>query len=252
MSGHVLPQWLTNSVTDVGRHSLLLMWERDGTRSSILADLRTIVRSHYVDPELAARRLTALGAPQTAQLFREHLPTTKKARSGDLGEILATEIAEQHLQYKVPVRRLRWKDGRNMALRGDDIIGLAREKKGKLMFLKGESKSRAALSMAVLDEAGTALDSNLGRPTRHSVLFVAERLWEQGEDSLAEELEEAVLQSFQGMRVEHMMFALTGSNPRNLLTDHLKAGTRKLHRRRAVGVLIKDHGKFIEELFGGL
>jgi hypothetical protein len=251
MSGHVLTRWLTLHATDVGRHSLVLMSETDGARAGILDDLRTTVRGHYVDPELTSKRLASLGAPKTALLIREHLPTEKTARSGDLGEILATEIAEMHLQYTVPVRRLRWKDGRNMALRGDDIIGLAR-KNNRLAFLKGESKSREALTASVLDEAGIALDSDRGRPTRHSVLFVAERLRDQDKDDVAQELEQAVLQSFKAIRVEHMLFALTGSNPEALLTDHLKAGADKLRRRYAVGVRIKDHGEFIEDLFSGL
>lgn len=251
MTEHMLSRWLTPNTTTIGWHLLILISEKDGARPGVLNDLQAMVRSHYVDPKLTAKRLISLGAPKTAQLMREHLPTTKNARSGDLGEILATEIAEQYLKYTVPVRRLRWKDGRNMALRGDDIIGLAREK-NKLAFLKGESKSRAALSAAVLDEAGAALDSDSGRPTRHSVLFVAERLREQGNDKLAQELDEAVLQSFKGMGVEHMLFTLTGSNPKNLLTDHLKARVRKGPRRHAVGVHTKDHGELIKKIFKGL
>lgn len=252
MSKHVIKRWLKEDVSDVGHHSLRLLSESDGARKAVQGDLRDTVRSHYVAPELTAKRLASLGAPKTAQLLREHFPLTKKARSGDLGEVLATEIAEQHLGYTVPVRRLRWKDGRNMALRGDDLIGLAREKKGKLIFLKGESKSRAALSTAVLEEAGKALDKDRGRPTRHSVLFVAERLREHGKDDLAEELERALLQSFKAMRIEHMLFVLTGGNPKKLLTNHLKVSLKKKRRRHAVGVCIKDHGKFIENLFGGL
>ena len=251
ISPHVVQQWLTVAESDVGRHSLRLLSESTGVRAGALSRIREMVRDHYVDPDLTAKRVASLGAPKTAQLLREHLPLLKKARSGDLGEVLATEIAEQHLNYEVPVRRLRWKDGRNMALRGDDLIGVAHNSKGRLIFLKGESKSRAALSSAVLDEAGEALDSDRGRPTRHSVLFVAERLREQGEDQLAEELEEAVLAGFRAYRVEHMLFVLTGGSPKNLLTNHLTANSKKKRRRHAVGVRIKDHGKFIENLFGG-
>lgn len=139
-----------------------------------------------------------------------------------------------------------------MALRGDDIIGVARNSKDKLVLLKGESKSRATLSKAVLDEAGGALDIDRGRPTRHSVLFVAERLRELGNDDLAEELEEAVLASFRGTSVAHMLFVLTGDPPKNLLESHLKGAARKKRIRHAVGVRIKDHATFIELLFGGL
>lgn len=226
--------------------------ERDGSRASVLDELRELVRGHYVDPKLTVKRIASLGAPKTASLLREHVPTRKNARSGDLGEVLATELAEQELNYDVPIRRLRWKDGRDMALRGDDIIGVARNSNNELLLLKGESKSRAKLSTDVLEEAGSALDSDRGRPTRHSVLFVADRLREFGDDKLAEELEEAVLASFRGIPVAHMLFVLTGGPPKNLLKTHLNGAAKKKRVRHAVGVRIRDHEKFIELLYGGL
>ncbi|WP_437761218.1 Hachiman antiphage defense system protein HamA [Sorangium sp. So ce281] len=227
------------------------MAELPGMRAGVLDEVRNLVRSHYVSPEITAKRLTELGAPKTAQLLREHVPTTKTARSGDLGEVLATEIAEQTLKFTVPIRRLRWKDGRNMALRGDDIVGI-RDTKGKLDFLKGESKSRASLTSGVLDEAAAALDRDRGRPSRHAVLFVAERLRELSDDALAARLESAVLGSFSGSSVEHFLLALTGSNPDNLLTTHLTAAAKKKRTRHAVGIRIADHEAFIDLLFRGL
>ncbi len=249
---HPLSKWLNVERTDVGRHSLRVLTERDGDRASILEDLRELVRGHYVDPETTAKRIASLGASKTAALLREHVPTRKTARSGDLGEILATELAEQELQYAVPIRRLRWKDGRDMALRGDDIIGIGRADKDKLLLLKGESKSRATLSKAVLDEAGESLDRDRGRPTRHSVLFIAERLRESGNDDLAEELEGAVLASFRGIPVAHMLFVLTGGSPKNLLQTHLEGSAKKEQLRHAIGVRIEDHARFIDLLFEGL
>lgn len=251
-AGHVLTRWFATDSSTVGKHPLHLMTEVPGARADALDDVREVVRSHYVSPEITAKRLADLGAPKTARLLREHVPTTKTARSGDLGEILATEIGEQTLGFIVPVRRLRWKDGRNMALRGDDIIGIRVDAKGELEFLKGESKSRAALTTDVVDDAGAALDRDRGRPTRHAVLFVAERLRELGDDSLAVRLENAVLDSFSGSRVEHLLFMLTGGNPKNLLKTHLTSVPSKKRTRHAVGVRIVDHGSFIELLFGGL
>ena len=252
MNGHPLENWLTGKTSDLGPHTLSLLSEAVGARAKSMDGLRQIVRSHYVAPHVVAKRLADLGAPQTAELLREHLPTSKTARSGDLGEILATEIAEYRLAYAVPVRRLRWKDGRDMALRGDDIVGVSRSSKNKLHFLKGESKSRATLAAAVLDEATGALDRDRGRPSRHSVLFVADRLREEGKDDLAMELEMAVLRGFQGCRIEHLIFVLTGSNPANLMSAHLKSCAKMRRRRHAVGVRITDHGAFIDGLFGGL
>src|SRR5690554_5986215 len=170
MSEYLLKQWFESENKQIGRHWLLLFKESIGVREEVLPRIRDLVRGHYVDPKITAKRIASLGAPRTAALLLEHIPTKKKARSGDLGEILATEVSEQALKYTIPIRRLRWKDGREMALRGDDIIGIAHDNKNTLLMLKGESKSRAVLSTSVLDEAGTALDDDRGRPTRHSVL----------------------------------------------------------------------------------
>jgi len=247
----IFSRWLTTKTTDIERHSLSILTQNDGAREGMIEDLQGIVCDHYVPPEVMAKRLAELGAPETANLLREHLPTSKKARSGDFGEVLATEVAERQLSFQVPVRRLRWKDGRNMALRGDDIVAVARDSKSRLKFLKGESKSRAMLTASAVEEAAKALDRDRGRPTRHSVLFVADRLREMGKDELAQDLEQAVLQSFREYKVEHFLFTLSGNKPDNHLFIHLRA-CRNKRRRYAIGVHIKDHGSFIEDLFSRL
>lgn len=244
-------RWLTTQNRDVRQHKLLLLSERDGLREKVLGELRDILRSHYVAPAIAAKRLTELGAPKTAALLTDHIPTTKTARSGDLGEILATELSERQLGFDVPIRRLRWKDGRNMALRGDDIAAVAKVASTSLTFLKGESKSRATLASAGVNEASEALDRDRGRPSRHSVLFVAERLREQGDDALARELEDAVLQSFRSVAVEHLLFTVSGNNPETYLNDHLTV-CRQRHVRHAVGIHIKDHVAFVKSLYSKL
>jgi hypothetical protein len=139
-----------------------------------------------------------------------------------------------------------------MALRGDDIIGIVRGKNGKLRFLKGESKSRAALGTLAITEAALALDRDAGRPSRHSVLFVAARLRDQGKDDLALDLEDAVLQSFRSTPVEHLLFAFCGNNAKQLLKSHLTSAPSTATRRHAVAVYLNDHGQFIKTVYEGL
>ena len=246
----LLDRWLAGSATKVGPHVLITLAEIPGSRAVVIDDLRAVVSSHYVDPATVSKWLAAHGAPKTAELLAMHLPKTKTARSGDIGEILATEIAERHLGFEVPVRRLRWKDGRNLALRGDDVVGLAREE-GKVAFLKGESKSRIRLAASVVTEAGDTLDEDRGRPGRNSVLFVADCLRHQKLDDLAKDLEDAVLKSFAGHRVEHLLFVLSGNDPAPLLAAHLNDCAANPRRRDGVGLQIEDHSEFIRALFEG-
>lgn len=253
---HVLKRWLKTNSSSVGKHPLHVMTEQAGVRTTVLDDVRAVVRTHYVSPKIASQRIADLGAPATAKILRELLPKTKAARSGDFGEVLATEIAEQTLGFTVPVRRLRWKDGRNMSLRGDDVIGIRVDANGKLVgLLKGESKSYARLTNAVIEKAAEALDRDRGRPGRHAVLFIATRLRETGRDedaALAAQLEGAVVAGFSGSAVEQFLLALTGIDPKPLLANHLTSASKKKRPRHAVGVQIADHGDFIKLLFGGL
>ena len=244
-------RWLSTKMANIGNHVLLICTENRGSCDEIMDELRVVVRSHYVAPEITAKRLAELGATATAEFLREHFPQTKKARSGDLGEILATELTERKLGFDVPVRRLRLKDGREMALRGDDIIAIARDTKGRLKFLKGESKSRARLTSTVVKDAADALDRDYGRPTRHTVLYIAERLREYGKDELALDLETAVLHSFSRNSVDHLLFTVSSNNPDRPLHDHLSRCTNK-SRRHAVGICIFEHGKFVNRLFSEL
>lgn len=204
-------------------------------------------------PAITAARIANLGALKTAALLREELPTRKRSRSGDFGEILATEYVDEEMDFDVPIRRLQWKDGREMALRGDDIIGIAQDgDEGRLRILKGEAKSRAWLSPSVIDEAAKALNRNRDRPSRHAVLFVAKRLREHGKDDAATELEKAVLVGFRGTKIEHLLFAFCGNDPDACLSGYLKAHKKWKRKRHAVGLQVKDHGNFIRKLYKGI
>jgi len=127
-----------------------------------MADARNLVAAvvpgHYASEEHIARALERLGKQAAADFIRKKLPTSKSMRSGDLGEIFATEFIAEKTAYDVPIKKLRWKDHRNMALRGDDVIGILLTPEGRLQFLKAESKSRVNLSAAVLEKAREDLD----------------------------------------------------------------------------------------------
>ena len=247
---HWLIRWLAHKPVIGHKHILLLFSEKGGSRSDVMKSLRQTVRDHYVDPNVVAKWIAELGAPQTAALLKEHMPTSKRARSADVGEILAVEITEQYLDYSVPIRRLRWKDSREMALHGDDVVAFRKDENG-LTFLKGEAKSRASLTPAVVRQASEALGQDDGRPNRHSVLFVANRLREQGEDKVSRMFYKAVMNSFSGYGVEHLLFSFSGNSPEVILYNHLKE-LKCEERRYAVGLQINDHGDFIRSIYEGL
>src|SRR6266446_8560838 len=129
--------WCNNDNQKAGKKSFLKLTEKVSGRDAIKAQLATTVRSHYDSLDRIAADVEHLGYKAAATILRERLPRSKKARSGDIGEILASELTEERLGFNVPVRRMRYKDGREVALRGDDFIGAGYDENDKLWLLKG-------------------------------------------------------------------------------------------------------------------
>lgn len=242
--------WCDSAAEDVGAYALELITARPADMAHGRAAVAAIVPEHYAAEEHVARVLRRLGRPKAAAFIEGKLPTTRQIRSGDLGEILATEYIAAGTQYAAPIKRLRWKDHRNMAMRGDDVIGLYRDPAtGHLRFLKTEAKSRAILSGNVVTEARAGLDKDGGLPSAHALEFIADRLMEAGDNDLADAIDDALLKrGIAPQSVKHLLFTLSGNNPANLLRGNLQGyggGFSQLY----VGIRIDPHGAFIAGVY---
>ena len=226
--------------------------EKEGARAKIAGALAQTVRTHYDRAERIAEDVERLGYAGAAKILRKRLPTRPSARSGDLGEILASELVEEETGFRVPVRRMRYKDGREVAMRGDDFIGVGFDPEDKLWLLKGESKSRAALSKTTITQARSALDRDSGRCTPDSLLFVADRLLESADaaDVTLGRLirDETGLDALRPNRIDHMLFTLSGNAaPAAQKADLDAASTTR--RQYSINVHVEDHQAFIREIF---
>jgi hypothetical protein len=242
--------WCQIKRQENGRKHLWALSERKGARALIRARLIKILRSHYDDLQRIADDIARLGFNDAATVLRERLPRTKKARSGELGEVLAAELVEESFDFKIPVRRLRYKDGREMALRGDDFVGIKED--GQLLkFLKGESKSRQNLSKSTIESARKALTRDSGRPTATSLLFVADRLLDKnGPDAdLGRKIrDEVAKRAAPAARIDHMLFTLTGNAPQSILSEDMKTASTS-HTQVSCNLQIDDHQDFIADIY---
>jgi HamA len=244
--------WCDNDEEGENKKRLWKLTERDDGRETIMARLAETVRSHYDSLERIAEDVEELGYADASAILRERLPRGKKARSGDLGEILASELTEEELGFQVPVRRMRFKDGREVALRGDDFIGVAYdEARQRLRLLKGESKSRLTLGKGTITSARKALNRNDGRCTPASLLFVADRLMDRGGENevLGKILRKEVAHnSLPPSRIDHVLFTMSGNRAPDALTDDYEA-LDQTRRQHVVNLHIDDHQDFIAETY---
>ena len=244
--------WCVCAEEVTGRKRLWLLTEKGGGREQVWALLLETVRSHYDHLDRIAGDAARLGYEKAAEILRTRMPTDGRARSGDLGEILASELAEDTLGFRIPVKRLRFKDGRNMALRGDDFIGVVVSKDGQLRLLKGESKSRQELAKQAITEAREALDRDDGRCTPESLLFVADRLLDSNDaadQALGQALRDEIGQkSLPPTRIDHMLFTLSGNAPPPSLKADLD-GADGDRSQYSINLRVPDHSDFIGSVF---
>jgi len=250
MLNNLFEEWCEHRHINVadGR-KLYLLKEKDGARPTIEKKLDDTVASHYEEPKRLADCIARRGYVKAAQLLNEMLPQTKKARSGDLGEILATEAVSAFLNpFQIPIKRLRWRDGRESAMRGEDLIGIAQEH-GRVRFLKGESKSRSNLTPSVLIEARKALKTNDGRPTQHTMGFVMNRLLDQGQEDLALVFEDYMLIKTIALQdLIHLIFTLSGNNASVNLESDLRNCDDSIEQH-SIALCIPDHQNFIASIY---
>lgn len=211
--------------------------------------LASVVPSHLASNY--ATVMARLGKPRAAAYLADKLPTSKSIMSGDLGEIIATEYINAETEFEAPINRLCWKDHRNMSMRGDDAIGVyfPAEDIEDIAFLKVEAKSRQKLSQSVVDAAREALDSHDGRPSPHSLGFVADRLYEIGEEEKADQI--LVFQSKLDVdddQIEHMLFTYSSNHPQAYLKADQGSYCGNFYQN-TVAVHSAFHTSIVQEVF---
>jgi hypothetical protein len=243
--------WCSYLDGKVGNHHRRILTGNPAMLDAGIKAAAVVVPGHYASEERVARALRRLGKRGAAKLIEDKLPTTKQIRSGDLGEIFATEWIDAYSGgYRAPIKRLRWKDHRNMAMRGDDVIGMKLDDKTqRLQFLKTEAKSRGNLAAQVLAEARAGLDKDGGLPSAHALTFISECLFGMNELQLVDAIDDAQRKyGIPTQSVVHLMFVFSGNPPEKLLTTALQGYAGSIGQW-AIGLHVDGHGNFIAAVY---
>lgn len=242
-------EWCDETETSVSTHTLRLLAADPAKQTHAIQVIANAVPGYYAAHSRIAGIFNKLGKPGVAKYLEEKLPTLPTIKSGDLGEILCNSYVIEATTFKLGIMRLRWKDHRNMSMRGEDVLAFSLSPKGALKILKAEVKSRASMTTKVIEEAREALSGYMELPSPHAISFVADRLDETGNKSLRDALDKAQLKDgIKVSQVTHMLFTFSGSNPSNLLKTNLSAYAGAVPQQY-VALQVKTHQAFIKAVF---
>jgi hypothetical protein len=238
----LFPSWFESKNTT--NKSLVVMEERPGGREAVFEAFVNTVSDHFVDLAIIEKMG---GFSKSAHVLRNRLPVSKKTRSGDLGEIVATEFVARTTDFSVPIRRLRFKDDRDLAMRGDDVLGFRRDQ-STTNVIKVEAKSRISLSKSVIREARVGLAKRDGRPNPSTLAFIEYILRRENRDGEAELIAQLQNLTIQANNITHLVFTLSENDPSTLLSsnsDQVVEGI-SLH---LCGCKVNGHADFVRSVF---
>lgn len=138
------------------------------------------------------------------------LPVAVKTMRGNGAEIILSEYLQETSQFETLVYRLRFNSNVNQSMKGDDVLLFNKENLQEKVLL-GESKFRKTPSKDVVEEITKDFGTQIKLPL--SILFVAERMSDFGEDELAAELEDLNIDIERGaVPVINVGFLLSNQN----------------------------------------
>jgi Cap4 SAVED domain len=242
MGSSLFEEWFARESPFDDLPLLVCCAEIEGAREVIDSALQTLIIDHLIGIDHLAK---LIDRPAAVLAAVERVPRSPREMSGDFGEILAAAYVEECSEFRVPLRRLRYKADREYPMQGDDIVALAVD--GSTRLLKGEAKSRQSLDVAAIQAADEALNARDGRPKPETLGFLSMRLRELGEDDAAQVVE-AFLDDCDDRQLEHLLFTVSGNDRRDLLQQHADS-ERESIQRHVTGVVIADHGDFVAGVF---
>ena len=242
--------WSDDDEKHVNGHSLHLLNLREGHGQVAYDNTVDVVPNHYARSGDVADILEKLGNEAAAKYLRTKFPAKQNLRSGDLGEIFASEYISERTEYETPIKKLWWRDHRNWPMKGDDVIGIHPAVGDQtIKFLKVEAKSEKKLGEETVSKARIALDGDNSLPSPHALAFVADRLKEIGEIELSDQVRRAqLLDGISTAQVAHMLFTFSGDDPDGLLCADLGGYVGPV-AQFSVGLRIAHHQDFIRGIF---
>lgn len=220
--------------------------EKVGGRDEVLNALIGVAADHLVGLKVIEK---LGGFSKSVEVLKNRLPQGKISRSGMLGEILATEFLEHETEFAVPVKRLRYRDTRELAMRGDDVLGVS-VSKTRIRVMKVEAKSRVTLSNATILEARVGLEKHRGRPNPETLAFLDCILRREDRDAEAEIFTQLQKKTIRAGDVCHLLFTVSGNNPSRFLENNTGVVQKGIDFRLC-GCQVDEHAEFIKMVFEG-
>jgi len=186
--------------------------------------------NHHLSPETIERdrnrreALARQGWGDPTQRF----PINTSTQKGNWAEILLAEYVTASNNVQLPVYRLRYNTNVDQSMKGDDVLAFDLDS-NPVRVLVGEAKFRSTSTKLVVDELIGSLEKSHSGNIPASLQFVADRLFDSGENALGAKVAECNALFAQGrLQLDYVGLLVSSKNAHSHVQKNAKSSIHRL------------------------
>lgn len=187
--------------------------------------------THHTSPEAIVRdrkRREALARQGLADPAISRFPLNTSTQKGNWAEILLAEYISASANAQLPVYRLRYNPNVDQSMKGDDVLAFDLDS-NPVRVLVGEAKFRSTPTKKVVEELVEALAKSHAGNIPASLQFVADRLFESGQNELGEKVARCNILFAEGrLQLDYIGLLVSSGNVHNHVSNNASSSVRRL------------------------
>jgi len=189
--------------------------EQDGKRADAVAGIREMLVRHHASPDMLRRTrryreaMEGLGFGGVLRRLPRRFPTNPTTQKGNLAEIVLAEYIVSAAGAELPVYRLHYNPNIEQSMKGDDVLAFDLDA-NPVRVIVGEAKYRSTSTLGVVRDLVSSLERSYRDAVPASLQFVADRLFESGQEDLGDRVLQCAALLLRGnLRVDYMGLLLS-------------------------------------------
>lgn len=224
--------WCANEDMPVSKTQLHRKLSEISMDNDLLIDqLSEWIVKHHVKPTTLTR-LEKKKSILEKHEFREYVEKRKyfpiknrTTQKGNLGEIILAEYLTETSELELFIYKLHFNPNVEQSMKGDDILLFDKKNINNKMII-GEAKFRQTSTKKVVEDAIKGLNEDM---LPLSMSFVSERLYELGEDDLADQIDNLISNiHLKKTPVVYVAFLISDHLTYKRVEDHLNSTNKNL------------------------
>ena len=224
----------------------------NGNRNIFVDFTVNALKEHHISSSDLIRRKKAIDTLRINGLDISGLspyPTSYTTKRGNFAEVVMAEYVNASTPAELPIYRLRYNPNTNQSMKGDDIL-LFDLDSDPARIIVCESKFRSTPNKKAVTEILDGLVRSHKGMLPVSLMFVSERLYEQGKNELGEKVLKCTeLFALDKLDIDYVGFLL-GDGSTSAHID--RSTTTELHSLLMISLGVDSPADMVDEAFGRL